>query len=272
GAERSEKPVSAGTVGDARKAAPPLIRTASSSPAIAQAAKSALRSPWLYAALAAAVAGIFLGSHYLKPPSDLAPGRAVVQAPVQKAPGADVAAGAQSAKEAQPPGLQAEKQEPQPASPAAPVPGPIAQEPTDADAAVSEVTVKEGSTLSSIAARHYGLVNATVLDRILEANPEIADVDIVRAGSEVRLPQDAGKAGFVTRPDGTLAIHAATFMTSREARDYAGKMGPDAGRAGVVKKRVAPGKDWYRVEVGPFASREEARRALQSLERQAPLP
>lgn len=268
GAERSEKPVSAGTVGDARKAAPPLIRAASSSPAIAQAAKSALRSPWLYAALAVAVAGIFLGSHYLKPAPDLAPGKSVVQAaPGQKAPEADAAAGAQSAKETQPPGLQAEEQKPQPA---APVPGPVAQGPKDANAAVSEVSVAEGATLSSIASRHYGVVSATVLDRILESNPEIADVDLVRAGSQVRLPQDAGKAGFVTRPDGTLGIHAATFMTHREARDFAGRIGSDLGRVDIVKRRVAPEKDWYRVLVGPFASREEGRGALQALERLAP--
>ena len=268
GAERSEKPVSAATVGDARKAAPPLLRAASSSPAVAQAAKSALRSPWMYAALAVAVAGIFLGSHYLKTAPDLAPERSVVQpAPGQKAPEADAAAGAQSAKETQPPGLQAEKQTPQPA---APVPGPVAQGLKDANAGVSEVAVAEGATLSSIASRHYGIVSATVLDRILESNPEIADVDLVRAGSQVRLPQDAGKAEFVTRPDGTLGIHAATFMTHREARDFAGRIGSDLGRVDIVKRRVAPEKDWYRIVVGPFASREEGRGALQSLERLAP--
>jgi len=271
GVERSEKPVSAGTARAARKAAAPLIRASSSSPAIAQAAKSALRSPWLYAALAVAVAGIFLGSQYLRLPSDLAPGKAIVQpALVQKASEADGAAGAQSAKEAQPTGPQAEKQEPQPVPPAAPVPGPVAQEPADANAAVSEVRVRERATLWSIAARHYGFVNATVLDRILESNPEIADVDLVRAGSEVRLPQAAGKAGFVTRPDGTLFIHAATFMTHREARDFAGRIGSDLGRVDIVKRRVAPGKDWYRILVGPYASREEGRSALQSLERLAP--
>lgn len=270
GAERSEKPVSAGTVGDARKAAPPLIRAASSSPAIAQAAKSALRSPWLYAALAVVAAGIFLGSHYLKPAPDLPPGKSVVQAaPGQKAPEADDAAGVQSAKEVPPPGLQAEKSETQPAPPAAQQPVQATQEPTEANAPVNELTIKKGTTLSSIATRHYGVVNATVLDRILESNPEIADVDLVRAGSQVRLPQDAGKAGFVTRPDGTLGIHAATFMTYREARDFAGRIGSDLGRVDIVKRRVAPAKDWYRVLVGPFASREEGRSALESLERLA---
>jgi general secretion pathway protein A len=195
GAERSEKPVSAGTVGDARKAAAPLIRAASSSPATAGAAKSALRSPWLYAALAVAVAGVFLGSYYLSPKSGVAPGSAVIQpAPSQKASEADEVARAQSTQGAQAPGLPAEKPEAQPAPPAAPAPASVAQEPTEANVPVNELTVKEGATLSSIATRHYGFVNATVLDCILESNPEIADVDLVRAGSQVLLPQAVGKA------------------------------------------------------------------------------
>jgi general secretion pathway protein A len=265
GAERSEKPASARIVGEARKAAAPLIRAASSSPAIARAAKSALRSPWLYAALAVSVAGIYLGNHYLRTSSGIAPGSAVVQpAPGRKASGADNASMAQSAKGTQPPGPQAEKAEPQPAPPA---PESAAREPANASDAADEVTVTEGTTLWSIARRHYGFANATVVDRILESNPGIADVDLVRAGSEIRLPQAAGKAGFVTRPDGTFGIHAATFMTYREARVFAGKIGSDLGRVDVVKKRVAPGKDWYRILVGSFASRAEGRSALQSLER-----
>jgi cell division septation protein DedD len=113
-------------------------------------------------------------------------------------------------------------------------------------------------------------VNATVLDCILESNPEIADVDLVRAGSQVLLPQAVGKARSVKLPDGSFGIHAATFMTYREARDYVGKIGSDLGRVEIVKRRVAPQKDWYRILVGPFGSREEARSALQSLERLTP--
>jgi general secretion pathway protein A len=271
GSERSEKPVSAQTVGDARKTAALLIQASSSSPSIAGAAKSALRSPWLYAALAVAVAGVFLGSYYLSPTSRIAPGSAVVQpAPSHKASVSDDAVGTQSTKGAKAPGPPAEKPETQPAPPAARVPVSVAQEPTDANVPVKEVTVTEGATLSSIATRHYGFVNATVLDCILEANPEIADVDFIRAGSQVLLPQAVGKARFVKRPDGSLGIHAATFMTYREARDYAGKIGSDLGSVDIVKRRVAPQKDWYRILVGPFGSREEARSALQSLERRVP--
>ena len=194
----------------------------------------------------------------------------VQPAPSQKVSEADEAAKAQSTQGAQAPGLPAEKPETQAAPPAAPAPASVAQETTEAKVPVNELTVKEGATLSSIATRYYGFVNATVLDCILESNPEIADVDLVRAGSQVLLPQAVGKARFVKRPNGSFDIHAATFMTHREARDYAGKIGSDLGRVEIVKRRVAPQKDWYRILVGPFGSREEARNALQSLERLTP--
>ena len=217
------------------------------------------------------MAGVFLGGYYLGRTSGIAPWSAVIQPPTsQKAPDADAEPQAQSTQGAQPAVLPAEKPESHPASPAAPTPGSVAQEPAEANAPVNEVTVTEGATLSSIATRHYGFVSATVLDCILESNPEIADVDLVRAGSQVLLPQAVGKARVVKRPDGSLGIHAATFMTHREARDYVGKIGSDLGRVDIVKRRVAPRKDWYRIVVGPFASREEARSALQSLERLTP--
>jgi phage tail protein X len=166
--------------------------------------------------------------------------------------------------------LPVKKQVSHPASPAAPIPGPVPQEPAETSAPVNEVTVTEGATLSSIATRHYGLASATALDCILEANPEIADVDLIRTGSQVILPQAAGNARLMKRADGTFAIHAATFMTHREARDYCGKIGSDLGKLDIVKKGVGPQKNWYRIMVGPFASREEARNALQALERLAP--
>ena len=231
---------------------------------------SVFRSPWLYAALAVALAGVFLGSLYLAPRLAVVPGAAVVPPAPQQAPAAGEPAGAQPAQGEQAPAPAAQKQEPPAAPAAAPAPAPVEKESADASVPAGEITVKEGTTLSAIASRHYGVASATVLDGILEANPGVTDVDLVRAGSRIVLPADAGKARLVTRPDGSFAVHAATFMTNREARDYAGKIGPDAGRASIVKKRVAPGKDWYRVEAGPFAGRGEARSALQSLERQAP--
>jgi len=272
GLERSEKPVSAGTVRDARKAAEPLILPASSSSKSAAAGKPVLRSPWLYAALAAAVAFLFLGGYYyMSRTSGIAPWSAVIQPQtVKKAPGVDAGDRTQSVKGAQPAVLPAKKPVSHPASPAAPIPGPVPQEPVEANAPVKEVTVTEGATLSSIATRHYGLASATALDCILEANPEIADVDLIRTGSQVLLPQAAGKARLLKRTDGTFAIHAATCMTHREARDYVGKIDSDLGKIDIVKRSVGPGKGWYRIVVGPFSSREEARKALQSLERLTP--
>ncbi|HTZ41310.1 MAG TPA: AAA family ATPase [Syntrophales bacterium] len=267
GAERSERPVSGGTVGEAHRAAAPMIQTVPAPPAVAQAAKAVLLSPWAYAALVVVAAAVFLGSYYLGSRSGPAPERAVTQRAVsQKIYQPDHVAGTQSAKEAQSPGISAEKADIRPA-PAARETGSVTQQSADAIASPKEVTVKEGDTLSSIATRYCGIVNATILDSILDSNPEITDVDLIRAGSQILLPQPPGKAMLLTRPDGTFGIHVATFMTYREAQDYGGKIGSDLGRVEIVKKRVAPQRDWYRILVGPFSSREDARRALQSLER-----
>jgi len=127
--------------------------------------------------------------------------------------------------------------------------------------------VPEGATLSSIATRQYGSADATALDHILESNPGITDVDFILTGSQVLLPQAAGRARITKGSDGSFSVHAATFMTQREARDFVGKIGSDLGRVDIVKRRVAPQRDWYRVMVGPFASREEAAKALEALGR-----
>jgi phage tail protein X len=150
------------------------------------------------------------------------------------------------------------------------MPGPVTQEPAEASTLFKKVVITEGATLSSIATRYYGFASATALDCIMESNPEIADVDLIRTGSEVLLPQAAGKARLVKRPDGSFDIHAATCMTHREARDYCGKISSDLGKIELVKRSVGPRKDWYRIVVGPFASKEQASRALQSLERLTP--
>lgn len=259
GMERSEKPISARTVADARKSAEPLVQPASASPASPRFV-SALRSPWSYAALAVA-AGIFLGGYYFSHLSDGKPPNSIAQ----QAPSRDA-----FEKQTQSPGAPAEKRETLPAPPVAEAPGSVTREPAEARIPVKEINIAKGATLTSIAARYYGVVNATVLDNILEANRGVTDVDFIKAGSQIRLPQNAGKARLVTGPEGSFSVHAATFMTYREAQDYAGKIGPDLGRVDIVKKNVAPRKDWYRILVGPFASREEVGSALQSLERSAP--
>ena len=42
-----------------------------------------------------------------------------------------------------------------------------------------------------------------------------------------------------------------------------------AGKIEIVKRSVGPRKDWYRVVAGPFRNGEEARSALDTLERKA---
>ncbi len=281
GAERSENPVSARTVRDAQRSAAPLARPATPSAAAASPAGPVLRSPWLYAALAAAAAFVMLGGwyYYAKETAGVAQWGAVVTTPTApKAPAAVSAVKAQApapaAKvqarvEAPVTATAAKGPAPVPAVPPAPAKVPVAQEPDDGGTPLKTVVVPEGATLSSIATRQYGSADATALDRILEANPEISDVDLILTGSEIVLPQAAGKARITRRPDGSFGVHVATFMTHREAKDFVAEIGPDPGKIEIVKRHVGPDKNWYRVVAGPFGSRDEARAALEALERKA---
>ena len=272
GAERSENPVSARTVRDAEKTAASLSRPAFPLPAAAASGRSMMRSPWALAALAAVAALAVLGGwyYYAKQTAGVAQRGAVATMPAAtKAPAAAPAAKAQVRRDVPAPVPAAKAPAPAPAVPAAPVKGPVAQQPADRDTPLKTVVVPEGATLSSIATRHYGSVTATALDRILEANPEIADADLILTGSQVLLPAAAEKARITKGSDGSFSVHAATFMTNREARDYAGKIGTGYGKVEIVRRGVGPRKDWYRVMVGPFASRDEARSALEMLERRA---
>lgn len=273
GAERSENPVSASTVRDARRTAASLARTAPPSPAAAVPAGPVMRSPWLYAVLAVAAAVVMLGGwyYYAKQTAGVAPRGAVATMPApSEAQAPAPAAKTRARMGATMPAPAAKATAPAPAAPPAPVKGPVAQEAADRGTPVKTFVVPEGATLSSIATRHYGSAEATALDHILESNPEITDVDFILTGSEVVLPQAAGKARVVKRPDGTFVVHAATFMTQREAREYVGKLGAEPGKVEIVKRGVGPRKEWYRVTVGPFGSRDEARSALEAVERGAP--
>lgn len=272
GAERSENPVSARTVRDAQRTAAPLARPAFLPPAAAASAGSVMRSPWLYAALVVAASFVMLGGwyYYAKPTADVAQRGAVVATPTAaKVPAAAPAAKVQARVEAPVTAPAAKGPAPAPAAPSAPVKGPAAQEPADRGEPLRTVLVPEGATLSSIATRQYGSAEAITLDRILEANPEITDVDLILTGSEVVLPQAAGTARITKGSDGSFGVHAATFMTYREAREYVGKIGTAPGKVEIVKRNVGPRKEWYRVVAGPFGSRDEARAALEALERKA---
>jgi len=271
GQERSENPVSAQTVRDAHRAAAPLLRREEGAFRAAPARKSASPGPWVCAATAAVIAGLSLGGYYYYAERKAAVSQRGAVATATVAAGAPAAA-PPARTQAPAPAVQPQGPEKAPApearGPAHPAPvstrGPAAPEPEDSETVVKRVVVSEGATLTSIAARHYGSADATALDHILESNPEITDVDLILTGSEVALPRAAGKARIVTRPDGSLAVHAATFMTQREARDFAVKAGSGPGKIEIVKRNVGPRKDWYRVVSGPFGSREEARAALES--------
>jgi general secretion pathway protein A len=132
-----------------------------------------------------------------------------------------------------------------------------------------EVIIQPKETLVDIALRTYGRVNATILDFMQQANPEITDVNLIKVGQRLLLPP-FHPAALVQEENGTYRVHLCTL--------------PDSAKAELEKLRLSllrsahtvyilpvnltgAGEIWYRVVVGDFPSRQEAEDFFQTFPR-----
>lgn len=134
------------------------------------------------------------------------------------------------------------------------------------------VTVEKGMTLSLLALQHYGFVNPTILDILLEHNPHITDVNRIPAGEPVKVPPLTDELFLGVEPDGRYHIFLGTFdnkqsiQTLRKHPLLQGKTLKTALRK--VSNRIL----WYSLTAEGFQSREDAMRVLRSLKQQGVLP
>jgi general secretion pathway protein A len=71
--------------------------------------------------------------------------------------------------------------------------------------------VKKSLTLSMLSRRHYGLVNPTVLDLLLEHNPVITDINRIPADESIQVPPLTDDQFLGAEPDGTYSLYLGTF-------------------------------------------------------------
>jgi len=137
---------------------------------------------------------------------------------------------------------------------------------------VKTFTMKKNVTLMFLAQQHYGLANPTVLDILLKHNPQITDMNRIRADEPIEVPPLTDEQFLGTDPEGRYQIYLGTFddqrsiQTLREHPLLQGKTFKTALRE--VSSDVA----WYRLTAGGFQSREDALQVLSSLKQQGVLP
>ncbi|HOX93621.1 MAG TPA: AAA family ATPase [Syntrophales bacterium] len=146
------------------------------------------------------------------------------------------------------------------------------KEPLTAAAPEKVITVQKGWTLSLVAQQYYGLANPTVLDILLENNPEITDVNQIFVEQQIKIPALTEETLLRLEADGRYSIHLGTFGDQRSMKNLR-KNPLLQGRTIETTLRIASSNVlWYRLRASGFISRGEALLTLRGLKEQGVLP
>jgi hypothetical protein len=134
------------------------------------------------------------------------------------------------------------------------------------------VTVKKNWTLSNLAQQHYGLVNPTVLDILLEHNPQITDVNRIPADKPIKFPPLTEERFLGRDPDGRYHIYLGTFGDQQSIQALKKHPLLQVKTFKTTLRKVSSDGLCYRVTAVGFQSKEEALHVLRDLKQQGVLP
>jgi general secretion pathway protein A len=132
--------------------------------------------------------------------------------------------------------------------------------------------VREGWVLSTIAQKYYPVLNLSLLDFFLEANPRITNLDLIFRGQTIKIPILTEESLLQQVSENTYQVYLGTFRTAQEAQPYRNEPALLNKTIKVVKRQVSPRETWYRVTVGDFQGKEEALKSIQILKGKKLLP
>jgi general secretion pathway protein A len=128
--------------------------------------------------------------------------------------------------------------------------------------------VKTGQALSAIVTAAYGEVNPTILDLVRGANPQIRDINLIRATEAIVLPDVDVGARIHRADDGRYVVHVATVTDEFAAKTLDRRLSRTGRKVYTIPVNVSDDLVWYRVVVGDFATEDEARATGRASEKQ----
>jgi len=134
------------------------------------------------------------------------------------------------------------------------------------------IRVKEGWTLSSVALQYFSRINHSLLDFMLEVNPEITDINLIFSGQKIKIPYITEETLLRRGPDNRYQLYLGTFATAQEAARYKDEPALREKKLKVISRRVSPQEDWYRIMAEEFETREEALNLIRTLKGKKLLP
>ena len=125
------------------------------------------------------------------------------------------------------------------------------------------LTIQNGSTVFQIATDAYGSRSAILgIDLIKEFNPEIANLNWINAGQDLLLPALNEETLLRQQQDGSFRLIVASFLSRREAEDYAERIVRDGFPVVVTVRPVSTNLVLHRLEINGLRNREDAKHPI----------
>ena len=125
------------------------------------------------------------------------------------------------------------------------------------------LTIQNGSTVFQIATDAYGSRSAILgIDLIKEFNPDIANLNWINAGQDLLLPALNEETLLRQQPDGSFRLIVASFLSRREAEDFAERIVRDGFPVVVTVRPVSNNLVLHRLEINGLRNREDAKHPI----------
>jgi general secretion pathway protein A len=134
------------------------------------------------------------------------------------------------------------------------------------------VSIKGGMKISSLAKQYYLAANPTLVDFILEFNPQIVDLNRISIDQQIQIPAITPHLLLSKTSDQSYQIHLGTFEDRRKVEVYKNIPFLKDKKFEVVPRKVSPKMTWFRIMVGDFKTAEEGLGIIDTLRKQGQLP
>lgn len=136
----------------------------------------------------------------------------------------------------------------------------------------TEVIVKRGETLLLLAKNYYHIANLTLIDVILQSNPEITNANHIKVGQKIRIRKITEESLVSQSSDHTFKIHVGTFWSPELSKLYRDEPALKGKTIEVIPLKIIPTEILHRVKVGNFQNRDEALNMVFFLKKKGLLP
>jgi hypothetical protein len=132
--------------------------------------------------------------------------------------------------------------------------------------------VERGEFLSLLAKKYYHMANTTLIDLILDCNPEITNANLIMLNQKIKIPKITEELLIMQDTDHTYKIHVGTFQNHSFVRFYRNEPVLKGKVIEVFSRKVSPKDNWYWVMVGPFAHKDDCLKVIDQLKGKGLLP